>query len=73
MDVFSFGCVLFELFSKGEAPWLGYSNPEVIKALRKKERSPLPEDFGPQLIIKIMNECWLENPQERPTFKVKKK
>lgn len=30
----------------------------------------LPNGFGPQIIIDIMNECWKEDPHQRPTFKV---
>ena len=30
----------------------------------------LPETFGPQFIVDLMNECWKEDPHERPAFKV---
>ena len=30
----------------------------------------LPKEFGPQFIIDLMNECWKEDPHERPTFQV---
>ena len=33
---------------------------------------PLPKLFGPKSIIDLMNECWKEDPHERPGFKVKK-
>ena len=69
-DVFSFGVVLFEIFSKGEEPWVGKKNDEVIEALENKERMKLPNEFGPQFIIEIINECWKQDPHERPTFKV---
>jgi hypothetical protein len=32
---------------------------------------PLPDDFVPQFIIDLMNECWKEDPHQRSTFKVK--
>ena len=69
-DVFSFGVVLFEIFSKGGTPWPGKSNNKVIVALERGERMRLPETFGPQFIIDLMNECWKEDPHERPAFKV---
>ncbi len=31
---------------------------------------PLPENFGPQSIVDLMNECWKEDPDQRPTFEV---
>jgi serine/threonine protein kinase len=71
-DVFSFGVVLFEIFSKGGNPWGGFSNPEVIEALSNEKRMPLPKNFGPQFIVELIKKCWNEEPNERPTFKVKK-
>jgi len=68
-DVFSFGVLLFEIFSKGREPWAGKSNDEVIVALERGERMRLPETFGPPFIIDLMNDCWKEEPHERPTFK----
>lgn len=62
--------VLFEIFSTGETPWSGYSNQQVSEALRKKERLPLPENFGPNAIVELMKQCWEEDPHARPTFKV---
>ena len=50
-DVFSFGVVLFEIFTKGEAPWTGKMNDEVIEALRNNQRMKLPNKFAPQFII----------------------
>jgi len=48
-------------FQKGETPWGGFSNPEVIEALvMKKKNMPLPKNFQPQLIVDLMNECWKE-------------
>ncbi len=69
-DVFSFGVVLFEIFSKGQIPWSSFTYQEVAQALQKQERMPLPKDFGPQFIIDLMNECWKEDHHQRPTFKV---
>lgn len=55
---------------KIEILWHGKSNDEVIEALRKQKRTPLPDNFGPQSIIELMNKCWQEDPHQRPTFKV---
>ncbi len=69
-DVFSFGVVLFEIFSKGENPWSGFGNAQVINSLKDGTTMPLPKDFGPESIIQIIHKCWKINPHERPTFKV---
>lgn len=68
-DVFSFGVVLFEIFSKGKTPWAGMTNDDVIRELQNGGRMPLPPDFGPQFIKDIMEECWKDDPHQRPTFK----
>jgi len=69
-DVFSFGVVLFEVFSKGEDPWAGYSTFQVLESLIKKERMKFSKQFGPQFIIDLINECWKEDPHERPSFRI---
>ena len=61
---------MFEVFSKGEDPWAGYSNIQVIEALREEQRMKFSKKFGPQFIVDLINECWKEEPHERPTFKV---
>ncbi len=43
----------------------------MIEALQQQKRMPLSNNFGPKLIIDLMNECWKEDPNDRPSFKVK--
>lgn len=69
-DVWSFGVLLFELFTKGENPWVGRTNEEIIQDLRNGKRMSIPEKFGPPFVLDIINLCWLENSHERPTFNV---
>ncbi len=42
----------------------------MIEALRNEKRMPLPKNFEPHLIVDLMNECWKEDPHERPSFDV---
>ena len=41
-----------------------------MKELQAKKRMELPEEFGPQFIVDLMNECWEEDPHKRPAFNV---
>ncbi|XP_043941493.1 inactive tyrosine-protein kinase transmembrane receptor ROR1 [Protopterus annectens] len=67
-DVWSFGVLLWELFSFGLQPYYGFSNQEVIEMIRKHQLLPCPEDC-PSRIYNLMTECWNEIPTRRPRFK----
>jgi len=70
-DVWSFGVVMFEIFSKGEITSTK-SNEQVADSLRNGEIMPLPPYFSDN-IEEIISKCWKQEPKERPTFKVKRK
>jgi receptor tyrosine kinase-like orphan receptor 1 len=67
-DVWSFGVVLWEIYSFGLQPYYGYSNQEVIEMIRARQILPNPEDC-PSRIYALMVECWHEMPIRRPSFK----
>lgn len=67
-DVWSFGVVLWEVFSFGLQPYFGYSNQEVIEMIRSRQLLPQPEDC-PGRIYGLMVECWNEIPSRRPPFR----
>ncbi|XP_064477295.1 LOW QUALITY PROTEIN: tyrosine-protein kinase transmembrane receptor ROR2-like [Ornithodoros turicata] len=67
-DVWSFGVLLWEVFSYGLQPYYGYANQEVIDLVRARQLLPCPEDCPPHLYA-MMVECWHEVPQRRPTFR----
>uniref|UniRef100_A0A0N7ZBW8 Tyrosine-protein kinase receptor n=2 Tax=Scylla olivacea TaxID=85551 RepID=A0A0N7ZBW8_SCYOL len=67
-DVWSFGVVLWEIFSYGLQPYYGYNNQEVIDMIRSRHLLPCPEDCPPR-IYALMVECWHEAPNRRPTFR----
>lgn len=45
----------------------GMTNPEVIANLERGYRMPCP-DICPEALYNIMQHCWTENPDNRPTF-----
>ncbi|XP_007550927.1 inactive tyrosine-protein kinase transmembrane receptor ROR1 [Poecilia formosa] len=67
-DIWSFGVVLWELFSYGLQPYYGFSNQEVMEMVRKRQLLPCPEDCPPRF-YGLMTECWQEGPTRRPRFK----
>ncbi|KAK3599901.1 hypothetical protein CHS0354_022480 [Potamilus streckersoni] len=67
-DVWSFGVVLWEIFSYGLQPYYGYSNQEVIEMIRSRQILPSPEDC-PARMYGLMVECWHEMHTRRPAFR----
>lgn len=49
-DIWSFGVVLWELFSYGLQPYYGFSNQEVMEMVRKRQLLPCPEDCPPRFV-----------------------
>lgn len=72
-DVWSYGVVLYEIWSKGKEPYYGYSNAELrTKVLEGKEHLEIPEGT-PKRIKEIMLQCFQYEASQRPTFEVEKK
>lgn len=66
-DVWSFGVVLWEIFSYGLQPYYGFTNTDVIDMIRSRQLLACPEDCPPH-IYSLMIECWHEIPAKRPSF-----
>ncbi|KAF4796548.1 Tyrosine-protein kinase FRK [Turdus rufiventris] len=66
-DVWSFGILLFEIITYGQMPYHGMSGHQVIQQLDIGYRLPQPEGC-PDLLYKIMQQCWSAEPDARPSF-----
>ncbi|XP_010922729.1 serine/threonine-protein kinase STY13 isoform X2 [Elaeis guineensis] len=67
VDVYSFGIVLWELLTN-RMPFEGMSNLQAAYAAAFKQmRPPLPADAPPELVF-IVQSCWVEDPNTRPSF-----
>ncbi|XP_036376880.1 vascular endothelial growth factor receptor 1 isoform X2 [Megalops cyprinoides] len=67
-DVWSFGVLLWEIFSLGASPYPGlHIDEEFCHRLREGTRMRAPEYSTPE-IYSTMLSCWKTNPAERPTF-----
>ncbi|XP_014388962.1 PREDICTED: megakaryocyte-associated tyrosine-protein kinase isoform X5 [Myotis brandtii] len=67
-DVWSFGVLLWEVFSYGRAPYPKMSLKEVTEAVEKGYRMEPPEGC-PGPVHTLMNSCWEAEPTRRPTFR----
>jgi len=68
-DVYSFGIILYELYSRKD-PYEGEDATKVLKAIVDKhinKRPPVPAGCPPK-VAEIMEECLDGNPEKRPTF-----
>ncbi|KAK6637652.1 hypothetical protein RUM44_008074 [Polyplax serrata] len=67
-DVWSFGIVLWELFSLARTPYPGFENFEIIhNKLIEGYRMEKPT-YANQRLYDIMLECWDAQPCRRPSF-----
>jgi len=68
-DVFSFGIVIWEIFSNGITPYFQIqANQQVAEYVISGKRPEKPDDC-PNNIFQLMSKSWKQNPEERPTFK----
>ena len=65
--MWSYGIVLYELFSRGKMPYAGWTNKETMDHLNKGERLARPEDC-PIEVYELMLKCWNKETTERPLF-----
>ncbi|CAL8322704.1 unnamed protein product [Lota lota] len=66
-DVWSFGVLLWEMFTMGGSPYPGVPVEELFKLLREGHRMERPSSCTPEL-YHLMTACWLSVPSQRPTF-----
>lgn len=66
-DVWSFGVLLWEVFSLGLMPYTGLPNRDVMQLVTGGGRLDAPTGC-PVSIYKIMAECWNPTPEYRPPF-----
>ena len=66
-DVWSFGVVLWEIFSFAKVPYPGMTLNQLIEELQNGYRMKKPE-FAPESIGQLMSDCWKTQPNQRPTF-----
>ncbi|XP_035379077.1 megakaryocyte-associated tyrosine-protein kinase isoform X2 [Electrophorus electricus] len=66
-DVWSYGVLLWEIFSYGRQPYPKMSVEEVKKGVEQDYRMEAPEDCPPD-VYALMKACWEKDPKLRPLF-----
>ncbi|KAK7471674.1 hypothetical protein BaRGS_00035687 [Batillaria attramentaria] len=67
-DVWSYGVVLWEIFSMGQVPYPTMHSTEIGARIKGGYRMEKPE-MADNLHYDLMKECWQYKPTKRPTFK----
>lgn len=66
-DVWSFGVVIWEIFTLGAFPYPGMTADEAMHKVRDGHRMKQPSNC-PDQIYEIMSDCWSIDQNERPSF-----
>ncbi|XP_028443719.1 megakaryocyte-associated tyrosine-protein kinase isoform X2 [Perca flavescens] len=66
-DVWSYGVLLWEIFSYGRQPYPKMSLKEVKEMVEGGYRMEAPEDCPPS-VYSLMRICWEQEPRRRPAF-----
>uniref|UniRef100_A0A672JNG9 Tyrosine-protein kinase n=1 Tax=Salarias fasciatus TaxID=181472 RepID=A0A672JNG9_SALFA len=66
-DVWSFGVLMWEVYTEGRQPYEHQSNSEVVESLNKGLRLQKPR-LAPRSMHILMEWCWKEKPDDRPSF-----
>ncbi|XP_033620896.1 leukocyte tyrosine kinase receptor isoform X4 [Fukomys damarensis] len=66
-DSWSFGVLLWEIFSLGYVPYPGRTNTEVLDFVTAGSRMDAPRGC-PEPVCHIMTQCWQHQPELRPSF-----
>lgn len=66
-DVWSYGILLVEIVTRGQVPYPGMANKEVLEQVENGYRMPKPRNC-PDSMYEEMRKTWDKIPQNRPTF-----
>ncbi|XP_074530436.1 tyrosine-protein kinase ITK/TSK [Halichoeres trimaculatus] len=66
-DVWSFGVLMWEVFTEGRLPYENRTNAEVVESLNSGLRLIKPR-LAPDAVHQLMEWCWKEKPDDRPSF-----
>ncbi|XP_013809117.2 tyrosine-protein kinase ITK/TSK [Apteryx mantelli] len=68
-DVWSFGVLMWEVFSEGKIPYENRTNGEVVEEINAGFRLYKPK-LASKAIYEVMSHCWSMRKDDRPSFSV---
>jgi len=66
-DVWSFGIMLWEIFSYGDLPYSNCNN-DIARLMIIQGKTMNAPPGSPVEIYEVMQKCWTKNPNQRPPF-----
>ena len=66
-DVFAFGIVLFEVYSRQE-PYFGEDPDSVLIEVQRANKRPFVPASMPKTVVQLMEDCWHKSAENRPPF-----
>ncbi|XP_033162265.1 tyrosine-protein kinase Fer isoform X5 [Drosophila mauritiana] len=66
-DVWSYGILMWEIFSKGDTPYSGMTNSRARERIDTGYRMPTPKST-PEEMYRLMLQCWAADAESRPHF-----
>ena len=66
-DVWSFGVLMYEMFTFGQIPYASMNNDELLVFLQSNGRLERPANMTDEL-CEIMYSCWIKDMEKRPNF-----
>lgn len=67
-DVYSYSCLIWEIFHQGEFPFKKLKDESVLNQLKSQQLIWRPHRAAPPTLQEIQNSCWSCDPRDRPTF-----
>ncbi|XP_053379243.1 activated CDC42 kinase 1-like isoform X2 [Mercenaria mercenaria] len=71
-DAWMYGVTLWEMFTLGQEPWLGYNGSQILHKIDVEGERLSKPDLCPSEVYQLMLQCWAQKPADRPSFLVLK-
>ncbi|XP_018426945.1 PREDICTED: tyrosine-protein kinase BTK [Nanorana parkeri] len=68
-DVWSFGVLMWEVFTFGKMPYERFNNSEIVEQIMKGVRLYRPQ-LATERVYNVMLTCWAEKAEDRPAFPI---